>query len=281
MIDRNKVAAEKMARAAELMEQYGIDMWAIYSRMKTDTALELMFNTDTKNEVLFILTGAERIAVCCPEDEARFAQSGLYTKVLPVQPDGYMEVFRDCFFRCGVKRLALNCSTEDTRCDGLTVGLYRKLEKAVGREAMKQAMVSSYKMLEELRAVKTPSEIEIMKECSVITTDIYDALFRRIHVGLTEVGVAKMMMEECAKRAIVHPSPSSRGAAEGGQGVDEAAFLDIGAMGMPAGHWTMETRALCFQQLKKTVVNVCRCAKEKKSSSNWRYSTATSRKRHC
>ena len=203
MIDRNKVAAEKMARAAELMEQYGIDMWVVYSRMKTDTALELMFNTDTKNEVLFILTGKERIAVCCPEDEARFAQSGLYTKVLPVQPDGYMEAFRDCFFRCGVKRLALNCSTEDTRCDGLTVGLYRKLEKTVGREAMKQAMVSSYKMLEELRAVKTPSEIEIMKECSVITTDIYDALFRRIHVGLTEVGVAKMMMEECAKRNVV------------------------------------------------------------------------------
>jgi hypothetical protein len=103
MIDRNKVAAEKMARAAELMEQYGIDMWVVYSRMKTDTALELMFNTDTKNEVLFILTGTERIVVCCPEDEARFAQSGLYTKVLPVQPDGYMEAFRDCFCRCGVK----------------------------------------------------------------------------------------------------------------------------------------------------------------------------------
>ncbi len=27
--------------------------------------------------------------------------------------------------------------------------------------------------------------------------------FKRIHVGLTEVGVAKMMMEECAKRNVV------------------------------------------------------------------------------
>ena len=45
-------------------------------------------------------------------------------------------------------------------------------------------------------------EIQIMKECSVITTDIYDALFKRIHVGMTEVGVANMMLEECAKRGV-------------------------------------------------------------------------------
>ena len=57
-------------------------------------------------------------------------------------------------------------------------------------------------MLEELRAVKTPSEIEIMKECSRITTDIYDALFKRIHVGLSEIDVAKIMMEECEKRNV-------------------------------------------------------------------------------
>ena len=48
MIDRNVVAKEKMARAKELMNQYSIDMWVIYARGKRDTALELMFNTDTK-----------------------------------------------------------------------------------------------------------------------------------------------------------------------------------------------------------------------------------------
>ena len=39
MIDRNVVAKEKMARAKELMNQYGIDMWVIYARGKRDTAL--------------------------------------------------------------------------------------------------------------------------------------------------------------------------------------------------------------------------------------------------
>ena len=46
-------------------------------------------------------------------------------------------------------------------------------------------------------------------------------------------------------------------------GVDEAASLGISAMGMLAGKWTPETRETCFGQLKKTVLNVCRCAQAK------------------
>jgi len=63
VIDRNEVAREKMQRAWEMLQEKGIDMWAFYTRLKTDTALELMFNTDTQNEVMFLLTRTgERIA---------------------------------------------------------------------------------------------------------------------------------------------------------------------------------------------------------------------------
>ncbi|MBR2571337.1 MAG: aminopeptidase P family protein [Clostridia bacterium] len=204
MIDRNRVAEEKMARAAEMMREREIDQWAIYSRLKTDCALELMFNTDTRREVLFVLNrDGSRFAVCDPADAEGFVSSGLYTQVIPARGAQYMEAFRDLFERNGTKRLALNESTVDNRCDGLTVGLFAKMEKAIGKETMANVRISSYPMLEELRAVKTPSEIAIMRECSAITTDIYDALFERIRAGLTEVGVAKIMMEECEKRGVV------------------------------------------------------------------------------
>ena len=64
-------------------------------------------------------------------------------------------------------------------------------------------------------------------------------------------------------------------------GVDEAASLGISAMGMLAGHWTPETRELCFRQLKKTVVNVCKYAQKRASSLSWRCSTTTSPRRRC
>ena len=46
-------------------------------------------------------------------------------------------------------------------------------------------------------------------------------------------------------------------------GVDEAGALGIDTMGLLAGHWTSETREVCFAQLKKTVVNVCRYAQSR------------------
>ncbi len=204
MINRNEVAKEKMQRAAQLLQQNNIDMWAFYARLKNDTALELMFNTDTKNEVLFLLTkGGDRIAVAVKEDAQKYEASGMFTKVVTAEGDGFMESFKQFFDSYGVKTLAINDSMDDTRCDGLSMGLFKKMEKAIGADTMARAKRCSYTMLEELRAVKTPSEIEIMRECSRITTDIYDALFKRIHVGLSEVGVAKIMMEECAKRNVV------------------------------------------------------------------------------
>lgn len=205
MINRNEVAREKMERAMEMLRENAIDMWVVYSRLKTDTSLELLFNTDTKNEVLFVLTrSGKRIVIATSEDAERYMQTNLYEIVIVVgNADGFMTEFKKLFDQFKVKSLALNTSADDTRCDGLTLGLYKKLEKAIGKETMAHVERSSYSMLEELRAVKTPSEIAIMKECSRITTDIYDALFKRIHVGLSEVGVAKIMMEECAKRDVV------------------------------------------------------------------------------
>ena len=205
MINRNEVAKEKMQRAIEMLRENAIDMWVIYSRLKTDTSLELLFNTDTKNEVLFALTrNGKRIVIASSEDARKYMETNLYEIVIVTsRPDGFIEEFKKLFDTFKVKSLALNDSVDDTRCDGLTLGLYKKLEKAIGAETMAHVKRNSYKMLEELRAVKTPSEIAIMKECSRITTDIYDALFKRIHVGLSEVGVAKIMMEECAKREVV------------------------------------------------------------------------------
>ncbi len=203
MIDRNVVASEKMARAKELLNEYGIDMWVIYTRLKKDTALELMFNTSTMNEVLFVLTAdGSRIVLAQHEDACAYRETGMYTKVVEVSHNDVMPEFKKIYGSCAPRHMALDISTDDGRCDGLSMGLYKKIEDTIGAENMAKVMCSSYDMLEELRAVKTPMEIQIMKECSVITTDIYDALFQRIHTGMTEVGVANMMMEECAKRGV-------------------------------------------------------------------------------
>lgn len=204
MTDRNVVAYEKMERAIEMLKERQIDMWLFYSRMNRDTSLELMFHTSTLNEVLFLLTrNGRKIAVAQKEDAEAYKNSGLYTEVITVGELSLQEAVQSLLKEECPQTLALNVSQEDNRCDGLTLGLYKKLERIIGEECLNKIKVSSFPMLEELRAVKTVGEIEIMKECSRITTDIYDALFSRVRAGMSEVDVAEIMMEECAKRDVI------------------------------------------------------------------------------
>ena len=124
MINRDDVAREKMQRAVQMLQENGIDMWVFYTRLKVDTALELMFNTDTQNEVLFLLTrGGDRIAVALPEDAEKYEKSGLYTRVISTEAGEFMKKFKELFDEYQVQSLALNDSMDDTRCDGLSMGL--------------------------------------------------------------------------------------------------------------------------------------------------------------
>ncbi|MDD3409272.1 MAG: M24 family metallopeptidase [Eubacteriales bacterium] len=203
MIDRNNVAREKLARAAELMEQNGVDLWVFYSRQKQDPALELMFNTSVQEEVLLALTrGGERCAFVPAALTAGFEATGLYTQVIAADSEQIMPAFKRLFDAQPVQKLALNESPTDSRCDGIGLGLYRKLCGCIGEDVMKRVRVSSFPMLEELRAVKTPSEIDIMVECNRLTTDIYDALFAQLHIGLSETEIGDLMIQECLKRGV-------------------------------------------------------------------------------
>lgn len=168
MIDRKNVAIEKMDRAIELLKENGIDMWMFYSRLNQDPSLELMFNTDTKNEVLFILTAAgDKMAFAQAEDAAAYEMAGIFTKVTVVTSETVMDEFKAVCEEKKPNRIAVNDSTDDSRCDGIGLGLYRKAARALGEGRMEALKVGSYSMLEELRAVKTPSEVAIMEECKI------------------------------------------------------------------------------------------------------------------
>lgn len=199
MIDRNSVALEKCARAQEMLVANNLDAWIFYARCNQDPALALMFNTSARAEALFLLmrTGERLVFTVDPSDAQSFLAAGLFTRVETVTSDTIMACLAPHI--SGAQSVLLNISGDDARCDGLTKGLYEKLLPVLGN----CQQVSSYPYLEELRAVKTPSEIAIMETCSRITTDVYDALFAQLHVGMRETDVGDIMIAELAKRDCV------------------------------------------------------------------------------
>lgn len=201
MIDRNQVALEKMDKALNLMKEREIDLWIFYSREKRDPSFELMFNCSLAEESLFALfADGRRLALTDARNIPKLENSGMYTQCIASAPEEIVERFKEVCDLSAVGKIALNMSVDDDRCDGLTVGLYNKLCRGLGRKFVKEHSVSGYEMLEYLRAVKSPSEIAIMRECSKITTDVYDVVFQKVCVGMSETDVGDIMMEELAKR---------------------------------------------------------------------------------
>ena len=200
-MNRLDVAREKIARACEMLRQNQLDAWVFYARNGQDPSFELMFGRAAKLETLVFLTaGGQSAAVCDSSEAEALSASGLYTELIPTHDGEVPGVFKTLYHRQPIHRLALNETPEDSRCDGLSVGLYLKLCLAVGTAEMERVAVSSETMLEELRAVKTVSEIAIMEACSRLTCDIYDEVFRTIHVGMSETDVGQLMVRELLKR---------------------------------------------------------------------------------
>jgi Xaa-Pro aminopeptidase len=205
MVDRNRVAKEKMDRAVSMLKQNGIDLWIFYARLAQDRSFELMFHAAPQNETLVALAATgDRIVFAAAEDAEEFRASGLYTQIAEITPETAMAQFKAYFEPLRPQKMALNICEGDGSFDGLSKGLYAKLGKAVGEETLRQIEISSFPMLEELRAVKTEAEIEIMREADRITCDIYDALWQQIYVGMSEVEIGEVMVREMQKHGVIN-----------------------------------------------------------------------------
>ncbi len=196
-----QVASEKIEKAISLMNEQAVDLWLFFSRERRDPSFELLFNCSPVGECLVALfADGTRVAVSDAAQLEPMRASGLYTRCLQSSGGNACELFAAETDLTDAKRIALNISEDDDRCDGLGVGLFERLCDAMPAHNLPETFLTSHPMLEFLRAVKTASEIAIMRACSKITTDVYDVVFNEVAVGMSETDVGDIMMRELRKR---------------------------------------------------------------------------------
>ena len=138
MINGNEVAREKLDQAVKLMAENGVDMWVVYSRRKQDPSLELLFNAGLQNEVLFVIAkDGQHVALADESDVAALKDSGLYARVTAVTADTIMGEFKKIYDAADVKKLALNMTAEDDRCDGPVSYTHLDVYKRQGRGTLR------------------------------------------------------------------------------------------------------------------------------------------------
>lgn len=199
-----QVAHEKLQAAAELLRRHGIDCWLILNREASDPSLPLLIGTTSIHEAAVVLRPDGRHLILASEsDKGNFENGGLFAEVIPYGHD-FEAALAALIDRLAPKQLALNVSLHDHLCDGLTVGQYLLLEKAIGADRLRAIETSSEPLLKEIRSVKTPAELARISRAIELTQEIFDEVAGQVAAGMTERQIGQLFVAGMKARGVTN-----------------------------------------------------------------------------
>jgi len=161
----------------------------------------------------------------------------------------------------------------------VTYDFYRQLIEALKKKKVKVEMVPVDGMVEHVRAVKEPGEIELIRRSCAITDAAYESVAGTIRPGMTEVQVAweleknlrekgsqslpfEIIVASGPRGALPHAKPTDRVIEEG-----DSVVIDMGAK--YKGYASDMTRTICagepdatFRKVYNTVLEAQKAAME-------------------
>ena len=203
-LDKYQIPKEKIKQLEALLAARDIDAMVVIARESSDQLLPFLIGSDSIHPcAAFFCRSGKHIMIASPSDEKKYMESGIFAEVI-AYGSSLWEKFVQVLDRVNPNKIALSISEEDGNADGLTLGQYRQLEKAIGKERLAQLECSSEELSAELHSVKTSTEVECLRRCIQITTDIYDEVFSRIKRGMTEKQVGDLFVEGMKARNVIN-----------------------------------------------------------------------------
>ena len=179
-----QICAEKRAQATKLIAESGVDLWLILLREDSDPIASYILDGHIVADTALIINDSEITAILGHIEMANeFGR--FFDRVIPYESGKFWESLAAELFAQDPTRLALNYSESDHTADGLRVGLYRRLCRAVGREWLYQRETSSEDIIAGLRGVKSSSELHTINIAADITLNVADKLNAHLRPGIT------------------------------------------------------------------------------------------------
>lgn len=197
-----EVNRQKLNQAAAYLDQYDIDLWLIFASEGSDPAVKLLTGLKTVGKTCFLIgRDGSKTAVCSIIDAQESEDSGIFDEVVKYQ-NNLPEKLKQLVEAKNPNRIAVNYSMGDNLCDGLTTGRYRWLKKHLGEDLCSR-FVSSEKMLQKIRSIKTEEEIATIRKAIEMTQEIYQVVFSKLKPGMTEYQVGQIFVDEMSRRNVV------------------------------------------------------------------------------
>lgn len=192
---------EKIEQAVAILRETGLDCWLTFVRetgINGDPVMPFLAPGHITWQSAFIVSArGEARAIVGQYDRKTVEDTGAYTRV-----DAYVESVRqpllDALRELAPRSIAINYSEDSEVCDGLTHGMFLKLQSLLGEIGFDDRLVSSEPLISALRARKTAAELERIREAIRLTENIFDEVGRFLAPGRTERGVADFVSSRLA-----------------------------------------------------------------------------------
>ncbi|MEX2160910.1 MAG: Xaa-Pro peptidase family protein [Anaerolineales bacterium] len=200
----NPLVKEKVQQAVGILQEKGIDLWLTFVRETTavrDPMLPLIFGADlTWESALIVTRQGDSIAIVGHYEADTARNLGAYSQVLDYHKS-IRELLRDTITRLDPKQIAINTSKDDVHADGLTHGLYEKLQEAIGEKYAKR-LVGGQNVVAALRARKTAEELRRIKAAVASTAELYQEVFDYTRPGRSEREIHDYMLGRAKARGL-------------------------------------------------------------------------------
>jgi Xaa-Pro aminopeptidase len=205
MAQENSIYREKIDQAAHLLHEFDLDAWLIFVRetsMAGDPALRLIAPFElTWESAILIGAHGERTAIVGRFDAEPVMTSGLLQEVITYDA-GIGPGLHAALERIDPRRLAINYSTSDVACDGLTHGLYLRLIQHLAGTPYVERLQSAHQLVSVLRARKTSGEQALLLAAAEAADEIFLHAARFIVPGATEEEIAAAVHTEMTARGL-------------------------------------------------------------------------------
>ncbi|MCF6408930.1 M24 family metallopeptidase [Pseudalkalibacillus salsuginis] len=203
-VAKAQIVHEKLVAAVKLLRVHNVDTWLILTRESNDPSLPFVTDIRTYDiTAIFINKSGSHQAIVSKEDYETFKLTEVFSDVITYDTH-IEEAFLKVFHMLAPKKLALNISHYDHLYDGLSLGLYKWLERLIGSNKLGEMEVTSEPILQQLRCIKSAVEIEMVKKSINHTTDIFEEAFAKMEAGMTEKEIGQLFVDGMKKRGVTN-----------------------------------------------------------------------------
>jgi len=196
------IIMEKVNQSAELLKEFGFDMWITFARetsVTPDPILNYIFEDNlTWKSAIIITKDGDKIAIVGSLDANSIERKGIY-KVIP-----YVKSFSEPFIKYlkdkNPSSILLNFSKDSPVADGLSHGMFLNLFEILKNEGYGDKIISSEKLIASLIGRKTESEIKAVKNAIDETLKIFSETTDFIREGITEKQIAEFVKSKVVER---------------------------------------------------------------------------------